>query len=140
VALLLVRHAAAGKPSEWEGDDRLRPLNDRGRRQAQALIAVLAPWKIERVLSSSYLRCVQTVEPLAETRELQIEKREELEEGAGRGAAIGLIQEIDGKPAVLCTHGDVVVDLLGEELKKGATAVLEIDGGLRAVEVVPPPD
>ena len=34
--VLLVRHARAGDRSEWEGDDRLRPLDKKGRRQAKA--------------------------------------------------------------------------------------------------------
>jgi phosphohistidine phosphatase SixA len=139
MALLLVRHASAGKRSDWKRDDWLRPLDERGQHQAQALVAVLARWKVDRVLTSPYVRCRQTVEPLAEARGLAIEERTELQEGAGREAAMALVKEIDGLPAVLCTHGDIVVDLLGEELKKGATAVLEVDGGLTLLETVRAP-
>jgi 8-oxo-(d)GTP phosphatase len=35
VRLVLVRHASAGDRPEWEGDDRLRPLDKRGRKQAK---------------------------------------------------------------------------------------------------------
>ena len=35
--LLLVRHAEAGKRSEWTQDDRLRPLTKQGRKQAKAV-------------------------------------------------------------------------------------------------------
>ena len=62
--LLVIRHGRAGDSSEWEGDDRLRPLDKRGRRQAGALVESLAPFAIARILSSPYDRCVQTVEPL----------------------------------------------------------------------------
>jgi hypothetical protein len=50
-----------------------------------------------------------------------------------------LVDEIDGTLAVLCTHGDVVLELVGEGLAKGATAVLERDGELRRALLVPPP-
>ena len=36
--LLIVRHARAGKRWEWEGDDRERPLDKKGRRQAEGLV------------------------------------------------------------------------------------------------------
>jgi 8-oxo-dGTP diphosphatase len=139
MAILLVRHAAAGKRSVWNDDDRMRPLDEKGRRQAEALPAALAPWRVERILTSPYVRCVETVEPLAEVRGLAIEERDELAEGAGRKAALSLIHELGGTQAVLCTHGDVVVDLLGDELKKGATAVLEPEDGLRPLSVIRPP-
>ena len=41
--LLVVRHASAGDRSRWKGDDRLRPLDRRGRRQAEGLVTVLDP-------------------------------------------------------------------------------------------------
>ena len=66
--------------SEWEGDDRLRPLDERGRRQAEALVDALAAFPITRIFSSPYDRCVQTVEPLAAQRGLPVELREELGE------------------------------------------------------------
>jgi 8-oxo-dGTP diphosphatase len=136
--LLLVRHAAAGKRSAWTRDDRLRPLDERGRSQAEGLVHTLARWKVERVLTSPYVRCVQTVEPLAERLGLPIEERGELAEGAGRDAAMALVDEVDGTSAVLCTHGDIVLELLGEDLKKGAAAVLESADPLRRISVVPP--
>jgi phosphohistidine phosphatase SixA len=139
MAILLLRHATAGHRSSWAGDDRLRPLDERGRRQAEGLAAALAPWPIARICTSPYVRCVETVQPLAEVRGLPIEERDELAEGAGREAALALIEELDTTPAVVCTHGDIVVDLLGDELKKGATAVLDPEDSLRTIAVLPRP-
>ena len=34
------------------------------------------------------------------------------------------MDEVRGAGVALCTHGDVVVELLGAELKKGETAIL----------------
>jgi 8-oxo-dGTP diphosphatase len=42
VTLVLVRHGSAGDADTWEGDDRLRPLDGKGRKQAARLVEVLA--------------------------------------------------------------------------------------------------
>ena len=82
----LVRHARAGHRATWQGeDDSLRPLDERGRRQADALVAQLADREFARILSSPFARCVQTVEPLAEARGLPVEAVDSLAEGAGKG-------------------------------------------------------
>ncbi|HSO93974.1 MAG TPA: phosphoglycerate mutase family protein, partial [Candidatus Dormibacteraeota bacterium] len=79
----LVRHAKAGDRAGWEGDDRLRPLSEPGRRQADALVGLLNGSALEAVLSSPYLRCVQTVEPLAQHFRLSVQPEPDLAEGAG---------------------------------------------------------
>jgi 8-oxo-(d)GTP phosphatase len=117
---ILVRHASAGDRRDWEGDDRLRPLDAKGRRQAEELVEQLAAHSPRRVVSSPYVRCVATVEPLAAELGLEVELDERLAEGAGR-AAVELLRE-DG--VVACTHGDVIVDVLGRGLKKGEFVVL----------------
>jgi phosphohistidine phosphatase SixA len=136
--VLLVRHASAGKRKEWTGDDRVRPLDERGREQADRLIEVLAGHEVEGVLSSPYLRCVQTVEPLASARGLAVEPCDELSEGAGAAALIGVVPR--GGAAVLCVHGDVLAEIFGEELSKGSTTLVESrDGGLDRVATIPAP-
>ncbi|HLX31569.1 MAG TPA: phosphoglycerate mutase family protein [Gaiellaceae bacterium] len=116
---VLVRHASAGDRSTWDGDDRLRPLDKRGRKQAESLVELLLPLGVSRVVSSPYVRCVETVEPLAAALGVEVELDDRLAEGAGR-AAIELLEE-DGVAA--CTHGDVVDALLGRGLKKAEFAV-----------------
>jgi phosphohistidine phosphatase SixA len=137
---LLVRHARAGERSGWKGDDRLRPLDRKGVRQAEGLVSLLRDYPVERVLSSPYLRCTQTVEPLAWARDLDVEERPELAEGSTRAAVLRLLGELDAETVVLCTHGDVVEKLAGEALPKGSTQVLDLDGGqLRKVDYLGPP-
>ena len=137
--LLVVRHASAGKRREWQGDDRLRPLDEKGRRQAAGLPSLLAQFEIARIASSPYLRCTQTVEPLSEQQGLSIEERHELEEGASLEATLVLLREL-GDDAVLCTHGDVLVNLFGETGRKGSTRVAELrEAGPAVLEYLPPP-
>lgn len=122
MTVVLLRHASAGDRVEWTGDDRLRPLDKKGRKQADALVDTLRALGVTRVLSSPYVRCTQTVEPLADALSVEIEVDDRLAEGAGRTAALELLDGL--RDAVACTHGDIVVEVLDRSLKKGAFAVV----------------
>ena len=128
MTVLLVRHATAGHRIEGtdDQDDQLRPLDDRGRRQAEGLVDALADYDIRHVLTSPAVRCRQTVEPLAGTLGLPVVERQELAEGSTVEDVLGLVSSLNGETAVLCTHGDVVGEVLGEESKKGSTWVLDV--------------
>jgi phosphohistidine phosphatase SixA len=139
---LLVRHARAGARGEWPEGDRLRPLDKKGRRQAKALADSLAELEAGRLLSSPYVRCVQTLEPAAERLGLAIEERDELAEGASADEVIELLGELMGSVPALSTHGDVIVALLGpgRPCKKGSVWVLDVrDGQVRPERYLPPP-
>ena len=149
----LVRHAKAGNRLRWTDPDHVRPLTKPGRRQADALVALYAEQPFSRLLSSPYVRCVQTLEPLAEARGLALETADELSEGAPVEGALELLLSIaDHGPAALCTHGDVMMFAVEElvsagvplagprEFKKGATWILEVRGGAFARgRYLPPP-
>ena len=137
--LLVVRHARAGHRTDWEGDDRLRPLDEKGLRQAEGLPDLLARFEIARVASGSYLRCVQTVAPLSGTLGLPIEERRGLDEGSTTDESLAVLREF-GDDAVLCTQGDVLENLFGEAGKKGSTRVVELrDGEPVVLEYLLPP-
>ena len=136
MTLLLVRHASAGDANDWQGDDRLRPLDAKGRRQAEALILLLAEFDLDRVVSSPYLRCVQTVEPLARARELEIELDDAL--GADRLDDVpSVLERWRGQNAAVCTHGDLPL-LGGRSFQKGSVWVLDEAG--EPARYLPPPD
>ena len=148
----VVRHAKAGDRSDWSGDDRTRPLTKSGQRQAEALAEMVEHEPIDKILSSGYLRCVQTVEPLATRRKLPVEQVKELEEGAGGESVLRLIQKFRGSTIVLCTHGDVVEELLEgliaqglvprarANMEKGSTWILqEKDGKVTGAKYLPAP-
>jgi broad specificity phosphatase PhoE len=151
--LHVVRHAAAGSRSTWDGPDPDRPLTGKGRHQAASLAEELAGAGITRLLSSPYVRCVQTLEPLAAGLGIPVEIDARLAEGAGGGAALDLASELDAHgDAVLCSHGDVIPEMLhqlrcdGTHFKdalqwpKGSTWVLTGDGHHWAkARFVPPP-
>lgn len=153
MAVHLVRHAHAGKRSEWVGDDAARPLSDRGRMQAEALIGDLADVEIGRIVSSPYVRCVETVRPLADARGLTVEPSEAFIEGIDADAAHALLAELDAVDGVACSHGDVLPALLrrlvvnGMEtddplvVQKGSMWIVEFsDGRPRHGRYVPPID
>jgi broad specificity phosphatase PhoE len=129
---VLLRHASAGDKRHWSGDDSLRPLDARGRDQATDLVELLRPVGIRRVVTSPYVRCVETVEPLAAALGLPLEHDDRLGEGM-EAAAAELLRE-DG--VVVCTHGDVIDALIGRHLHKGAAIVLD-DG--EVVREIPAP-
>jgi 8-oxo-dGTP diphosphatase len=136
--ILLIRHAWAGHQGDWDGDDRLRPLDERGQRQAFALVDVLEEYDVRRIVSSPYVRCVQTVEPLASARRLEIEPRDELGEDQQNPDALGLLQSLRAEDVAVCTHGGVDKLLRGvDEYEKGSVVVLDSD--LEPVRYLPPP-
>ena len=156
MTVLLVRHARAGSRKYWKGPDIERPLSKKGRRQAEGLVDMLAGYPSQRILSSPYVRCVQTVEPLAEKLKLQVEQRLELTEGSAREDVVKLLRESGGSTDVWCTHGDIVPMVLdaiveqdGLKLKKrekrypkGSFWELEKDpdGRVTKATYLPPPE
>jgi len=138
MSVILLRHGSAGNRDTWDGDDRLRPLDDEGYDQAIALPDALAGRRISRVVSSPYVRCIESVEPLAAALGLTVELDGRLAEGAGGAGALGLLAELDR--GVACTHGDIVEAVIGRTLDKGAAAVVEpANGAARVVELLAAP-
>jgi len=147
--LLVVRHAHAGDREQWVGPDERRPLTKKGRAQAAGLVDLLQEFDIGAVLSSFYVRCLETVVPLATDRRQSIEVHPALAEGSSTADASALVAELTGTTAVLCTHGDVIWNVLvglahhdGDDLpmSKGSTwLVEEKDGRLTPVRYLPPP-
>jgi 8-oxo-dGTP diphosphatase len=139
--LFLIRHAAAGDRTKWEGVDAIRPVTKKGKRQAAALADYLGRRGIERIYSSPYTRCVQTVEPLAEAIGAKVIEHDALAEGPDIDAAYTLADELVGYNAVLCSHGDVIPAVINRMMwagltldsrfycSKGSTWEVELDGG-----------
>lgn len=144
----LLRHGKAGHRESWDGDDdRDRPLTKTGRRQAKATADRLAGAGVTSLWSSPYVRCVQTLEPLAEKLDLPINKDDRLAEGAPYERTLELLEEA-GKGAVHCTHGDVLTAVVDALIRRGSVLTTPPDwrkGSLwlldgDKVTVEPPPE
>jgi 8-oxo-dGTP diphosphatase len=103
------------------------------------------------VLSSPYQRCLQTVGPVAARYNVPVEQVDELAEGQS-SAAVKLVRSLAGQGVVVCTHGDVVAEILvaladedrldlgtNPRQAKGSAWVLEgRDGSFASAKYFPP--
>jgi 8-oxo-(d)GTP phosphatase len=120
-ALYVVRHAKAGVREAWSGADEQRPLTRRGRRQALRLVDRFRGLEIQRILSSPFVRCMQTVEPLAEARGLPVEVATELGEGASVDELLRGLATLSDRPTVVCGHGTEIRSMIDRLEAGGAT-------------------
>lgn len=112
MTLFLVRHATAGVRDNHNPNDDQRPLDEFGFRQADAIATLLRSEAIEGVYSSPALRCQQTVSPLAAALDLSVIASAELFEGTSSSRAIEFVRSFAGRSVVLCSHGDIIPDVL----------------------------
>jgi 8-oxo-dGTP diphosphatase len=116
--IYLVRHAKAGERRVWEGDDKARPLSKLGRKQSEAIAKRLATKGVTSLYSSPYVRCVQTLEPLADRLGVEIQPDERLYEGAAFEPVLELLGEVSSG-AVLCSHGDIIPETIQALARRG---------------------
>lgn len=152
MSLYLVRHAKAGSRRDWADDDRLRPLSNKGWRQAEVIAQRLAGLGVAELRTSPYLRCRQTLEPLGRAVDLEVLDEPALAEGGPFEAVLELLEHLP-EGAVLCSHGDLIPDTIAAlvrrgcrvdsepDWRKGSIWVLErVDGAVESALVWPPPD
>ena len=143
-ALVVFRHAAARSRRIWRDDDRLRPLLKVGRHQAESVVPLLAAYDVTRLVTSSSVRCLDSLTPYAEATGLPLEITRRLsEEDATRKGVRRIVDAlVEGdEGAVLCSHRPVlpdVFDALGLEnpgLQAGEMLVVHVrKGEVRATE------
>ena len=117
----LLRHSAAGDRTKWEGEDPRRPLTKKGRKQSDLLAEAFARKGIERIITSPYDRCIETVRPIATRIGAEIEIDQALAEGPNIDAAYRLVDSLVGYNAVLCSHGDVIPAVMNRLVWAGLT-------------------
>lgn len=118
--VLIVRHATAGRKARYKGDDRLRPLDKKGRAQAESLVGQLLAFGARDVYAAARTRCHQTVEPLAQELGVPVRDEPTLTEeayAADPEAARKRVLKIAAKSGagtvpVICTQGKVIPDLI----------------------------
>lgn len=114
----LVRHAKAGERRLWNGDDEARPLSKYGWKQSQAIARRLGSKRASSLYSSPYVRCVQTLEPLAERLGVDVQAEPRLYEGEPFEPVLDLLAEVP-TAAVLCSHGDIIPEVIQALARRG---------------------
>jgi 8-oxo-dGTP diphosphatase len=126
-------------------------LSKVGRKQAGGIARSLSRSEITRIVSSPFVRCRETIEPLALELGLEVELSDALAEGARASQTLRLVEKMLDQNAVLCTHGDVLGNVLAHyesmgvrlrdtKLEKASTWVLEaVDGEVTSARYSPPP-
>ncbi|MEV6601872.1 NUDIX hydrolase [Actinoplanes sp. NPDC051346] len=117
---LLIRHAHAGRRKDFAGNDALRPVDDRGRAEAETVSAAAALFAPRQLVSATPLRCRQTLEPLATRLGLPIVTDAAFAEPADldeiparvKAAAARLVEMRDGRRTAICSQGKVIPGLL----------------------------
>jgi 8-oxo-dGTP diphosphatase len=127
--VLLVRHARAGKRSEWRGPDRKRPLDVVGEAQAARLVKLLTLFRPDRIVSADLVRCIDTVRPLADHLGLQVrvdavfgDEQFDQSPTATEDAVLALAKP--GKVTIVCSQGVTIpglVDRLGRGVRDSDT-------------------
>ncbi|MEM8904076.1 MAG: phosphoglycerate mutase family protein [Actinomycetota bacterium] len=140
MAVYLVRHAEAIPRHGYDQPDLERPLSPLGTEQADALVELFTGHDVGRVLTSRAVRCWRTVQPLAHARDLDAEPDDRLTEGSSIENVLGLVVDSRDADVVLCSHGDIIPDVLRllalrgvsfdrppSTCAKGSTWLLELD-------------
>jgi 8-oxo-dGTP pyrophosphatase MutT (NUDIX family)/phosphohistidine phosphatase SixA len=144
--LLLVRHAKAGNRADWPDADELRPLSHNGRKQVPPIRTLGSVYGADQVYAAPLVRCVRTVQPVADDLGVPVVEEELLAEKAYGGmeeATVRRVLEIvaSADVPVVCSQGGVIPDLLSRlaaasglslgkriQAKKGSVWALSFDG------------
>lgn len=118
-AVIAVRHGKAVPPGTWDGPDASRPLMQRGVDQSAQIAAAIAAYGPQRIISSTAVRCLSTVEPLSRLTGLEVKSTAGISQDAYEDAAttVGAIVSKrlrKQKSVVLCSHGPVLPQIIGE--------------------------
>ena len=154
--VLYVRHARAHDREKWSGDDNLRPLDKKGRRQSEMLVPLLSAFAPERIFSAAPERCQTTVAPLADELGYEVAVDERFGDEAWLtdmvGAQRAFMDVVDqGGISVVCAQGDVIPGMLAWlsaqgtlpidtdiHAKKGSVWVLSFSNGqLTGADYIP---
>ncbi|MGA1568683.1 MAG: SixA phosphatase family protein, partial [Ilumatobacteraceae bacterium] len=128
-------HAKAGERRTWDGDDIDRPLSSAGWRQSAALAERLARKDPSVLLSSPYVRCVQTLEPLGLAIDVPVTIEQRLCEDEPFEPVLDLLGEVPDR-AVLCSHGDIIPATIRALVRRGMDVVSEPEWRKASVWVV----
>jgi phosphohistidine phosphatase len=138
--LYLLRHADAGDPERWAGDDAMRPLSEKGELQAERLGSFLAEmgFQAETIISSPKVRARRTAEVVGAAIGVGVRLDDRLA-GGFDPATVDAILADAGSPnrPVLVGHDPDFSQVLGWlanadglTMKKGAFARVDVRGAV----------
>lgn len=128
--VLYVRHARAHDRAKWSGDDNLRPLDKKGRRQSEMLVPLLAPFAPERIYSALPDRCQTTIAPLADELNMPVTVDYKFGDEAWLTDMVGAQKAFmdvveEGGVSVIVGQGDIIPNMIAWLAANGR---LPIDG------------
>lgn len=138
--LYLLRHAHAGDPAKWQGDDDRRPLSRKGRRQARRLGSFMRAvgLKPDALVSSPLVRALQTAESVGEALRIEVVVDARLAGDLSLGRLDEVLAGLDAERPVLVGHDPdfsaLVAILCGASripMKKGALARIDVERPLQ---------
>lgn len=130
--VIYIRHAHAYARKNWSGDDDLRPLDKKGRRQAELLVSQVLPFRPERVYSAAPDRCLQTVIPLAEELGVDVTVDKLFGDEAWLARMVDAQNRFtdvvaEGGVSVVCAQGLIIPDLIAWLSAQGTLPLETID-------------
>jgi phosphohistidine phosphatase len=135
VRVHLLRHAHAGDAFHWIGDDDLRPLTKKGRKQSERLGAFLEAHGVrpDVIVSSPLVRAQQTAEIVAATLDMTFKTDRRLAKGFGKRELWALLDETGAREPMLVGHDpdfstllSYLIDSAGVSMRKGALATVDL--------------
>jgi 8-oxo-dGTP pyrophosphatase MutT (NUDIX family)/phosphohistidine phosphatase SixA len=117
--IIVLRHGRAVPPAAWDGPDATRPLLHRGLEQSVNVAPAIAAWAPVKLISSTAVRCLATIEPIAAITGLVVKQsigisQDAYEDGTARVRKTVRKRLRAGAAAVLCSHGPVIPEIIGE--------------------------
>jgi phosphohistidine phosphatase SixA len=153
--LYLLRHAHAGDPARWHGDDDVRPLSERGRRQAERLGRLLsgAEEAPDLFITSPKLRARDTARIVAKILDAEVVEDARLAEPLDPGIVTEIVLAAgpSARPCIVGHDPDfsmLLAELTGApaiQMRKGALARVETEGrdlapGRATLRLLVPPE
>lgn len=151
-AVIIARHGKALAPSAWDGPDATRPLMHRGMLQAQRIAPAIAAYGPRRIVTSTAVRCRDTVAPLAALVRVPVREVAGISQDA-YGTADSTVEQViarllrRGRTEVLCSHGPVIPELVraianattGGSTQALSQAAMLNTGDFAAIHIAPGP-
>ena len=131
----LLRHAHAGDAFEWIGDDDLRPLTKKGRRQSERLGAFLETHGVrpDVIVTSPLVRARQTADIVAEALGMTVKTDQRLGSGFGKRELWALLDETGAREVMFVGHDPdfsslltYLIDAAGMNMRKGTLATVDL--------------